>query len=251
LAFLTIDCYSHVLMTEMQVSAILPDETPAPWRTLYLLHGLSDDHTAWMRQTSIERYANERGLAVVMPSAHTSYYTDMALGLKYFTYIARELPRVMRQMLPGLSHDRRDNWAAGLSMGGYGALKCALRAPETFSMAASLSGGVDPARRTADDPARRPFWEDIFGPLGAIPGSSNDLFTAAQQLKDAPERPRLWMWCGTEDFLYPYNVALRDRLYALGYDLTYTESPGSHQWKYWDREIVRALDWFIAKREEM
>jgi putative tributyrin esterase len=218
------------------------------WKTLYLLHGMSDDHTIWQRRTSIERYAADKGIAVVMPTTHLGWYTDMYRGLKYFTFISDELPKVCRQMFPNLSPNREDTYAAGLSMGGYGALKCGLRAPEVFSRVASLSGGVDAVAITE---RQKPdgYWVDVLGPKEDMPGSFNDLFAAASELKDSPIRPDVYMWCGTEDFLYEHNVKMRDHLNALNYDLLYEESPGDHQWKYWDEKIQTVLDWLIPSKE--
>src|SRR5690349_9975630 len=111
-------------------------------RTLYLLHGHSDDHTAWQRYTSIERYAEGLNLAVVMPAVHLSFYNDMAHGGRYWQFISEEVPALVRDTFP-LSARREDNFVAGLSMGGYGAFKMALTHPGRFAAAASLSGAVD------------------------------------------------------------------------------------------------------------
>ena len=248
-------------MTEMQVDVILPEQTSrqigmtghdddGAWRTLYLLHGMSDDHTIWQRRTSIERYAAEKGIAVVMPTTHLGWYTDMYRGLKYFSWIAGELPGIMRQMFPRMSHRREDTWAAGLSMGGYGALKCALRAPEIFSRAASLSGGIDPSGNLTD-PEDGAYWRDVFGPPERFRGSFDDLFAAAGDMQSSPLRPPIYMWCGTEDFLYDQNLRFRDRLRALGYDLTWEESPGDHNWKYWDLKIRTVLNWLVPEKGEV
>jgi len=247
---------------EMQMDVILPQATKGQigmegredgkrWKTLYLLHGMSDDHTIWQRRTSIERYAADKGIAVVMPTTHLGWYTDMHVGFRYFTATAVELPKLCRQMFPNMSSRREDTYAAGLSMGGYGALKCGLLAPETFSRVASLSGGlidqafVEEADRTGKDS----LWRDIFGDLSKFDGSRNDLYTVAEELKDSPLRPDVYMWCGTEDFLYDLNVRMRDRLKKLNYRLTYEESPGDHQWKYWDEKIQTVLDWLVPGKE--
>lgn len=102
-------------------------------RTLYLLHGHSDDHTAWQRFTSIERYVEGLNLAVVMPAVHLSFYNDMTHGLKCWQFISEEVPALVRDMFP-LSSARKDNFAAGLSMGGYGAFKVALMQAGTILM---------------------------------------------------------------------------------------------------------------------
>ena len=247
MALLHVDFYSDVLGRAAQMDAILPEHSAdAHWRTLFLLHGMTDDHTTWQRRTSIERYAEERGMAVILPDAGLKGYCDTPPGEAYFRFISVELVQIARRMFPRLSHDRADTFVAGNSMGGYGAIKCALTHPETFSRAAALSGALDAAALPfLQEPLEeRAYWEDVFGPIDQIPGSENDLFAAAAALTQ--NRPELFMWCGTEDFLYSMNVRMRAHLEALGYNLTYRESPGDHSWKCWDRELPCALDWMLG-----
>lgn len=247
----------------VEMDVILPEEengaigiegkqVAGKWKTLYLLHGMSDDHTIWQRRTSIERYATEKGIAVVMPSTQLGWYTDMNIGPKWYTYIAEELPKICRSFFPGMSSRREDTFVAGLSMGGYGALKLGLRAGDTFGWAASLSGAVDVAEIARTNMlADGSYWRDIFGPAEGVPGSFNDLFAAAKELKESGKPlTKLYMWCGTEDFLIAPNRRMRDHLNALGYDLTYEESPGDHQWKYWDEKIQTVLNWLPLEKEE-
>ena len=230
--------FSNVLGMCVQADVILPERTVGQigmegtasdnYPTLYLLHGMSDDQTIWQRRTSIERYASEKGLAVVMPTTHLAWYTDTQYGMRYWTYISQELPEICRSFFKGMSTRREDTFAAGLSMGGYGAFKLGLRASETFSAVASLSGGLD---------------------VTGLGGSENDLFYLAEKLKESGKPlPKMYQWCGTEDFLYEDNLKMRDHLRKLGYDLTYEESPGDHQWKYWDEKIQTVINWLpIAK----
>ena len=262
MALCHVDFFSNVLGQCMQMDVILPERTQGQigmeghvdagkYPTLYLLHGMSDDHTIWQRRTSIERYASEHSLAVVMPGVSLSWCTDMYSSdtCRYFTYVSQELPRICRDFFPNMSPRREDTWVAGLSMGGYGALKCALRAPETFSRAASLSGAVDVAslcRQRALGSSQR-YWESVFGPAGQVAGSENDLFALAERVPE-PDRPALFMWCGEQDFLLPDNLRLRDHLARLGYDLTYSQSSGDHQWKYWDEQIQNVLQWIYRDR---
>ena len=253
MAILHIDFFSRALGRSAQMDAILPDArgtAEKPWKTLYLLHGMTDDYTAWQRWTSIERYAEEYGIAVIMPDTRLGWYTDTAAGERYFSFVSDELIRISRRMFPSLSHQKEDTFVAGLSMGGYGAMKCALKKPETFCKAASLSGALDIYGVTQLDPplGEKGYWEDIFGPIEAIRGSENDVFAAAEAL--TADRPELFMWCGTEDFLYTMNTAMRDHLMKLGYKLTYSESSGDHNWKYWDREIQNVLAWMLQGEEE-
>ena len=254
MALLHCDFYAHTLGLSTSITVILPlwgevtlDSPPKnrkPYPVLWLLHGMSDDHTIWQRRTSIERYAEALGIAVVMPGVARSYYTDMASGLAYWTFVSEELPAVARALFP-LSAARADNFVAGLSMGGYGAFKLALRHPERFAAAASLSGALDInalAGRSTQDQLREKRW--IFGDLKRLPGSENDLLALAGKVAAGKgPRPRLYQWCGTEDFLYADNLAFRDRAFEAGLDLTYEEGPGDHQWVYWDQQIQRVLEW--------
>ena len=209
------------------------------YKVLYLLHGLSDDHTIWMRRTSIERYAAKYGICVVMPCAHRSYYTDMKYGLKYYTFIAKELTARVCEFF-NVSDRREDNFVAGLSMGGYGALKIALRESERFCKGAGLSSATDIASRGIN-----PVTVPIFGEDGAVP-EDDDLFKLAEKHRDDPNKPSLFMGVGTEDFLYNENLRFRDKLRELGYDLEYRESHGNHSWEFWDEYIQYVLEWMFS-----
>jgi S-formylglutathione hydrolase FrmB len=216
--------------------------------TLWLLHGLSDDHTIWQRRTSLERYVAPLGLAVVMPAAGRSFYTDMARGYRYWTFLSEELPAIARSFFP-LSDAREDNFAAGLSMGGYGAFKLALRCPGKFAAAASLSGGLDVASHCKAEGDWRRELENVFGDLSKVAGSENDLVYLARKVaRSGGPKPRLYQCCGTEDFLYADNLTFRDHALRLGLDLTYEEGPGEHEWGYWDKMIQRVLAWLPLKR---
>jgi putative tributyrin esterase len=247
--------FSETLGMRATMGVILPQRALAAtqgkrkpkYRTLYLLHGHSDDHTAWQRWTSIERYVEGMNLAVVMPAVHLSFYTDMVHGGKYWQFISEEVPAVARDTFP-LSAARADNFVAGLSMGGYGALKLALTYPERFAAAASLSGAVDIREvvKPSDDPnsdAWLASMRDVFGDLSKVPGSENDLFTLAKKVAKGKVKPKLYQCCGTEDFLYADNLRFRDFVGTLPLDLTYAEGPGEHNWAFWDSMIQKVLAW--------
>lgn len=261
MALIELTAYSHALEMEVDFFVILPEDAKAligmegkaakRCKTLYLLHGMSDDHSIWLRRTSIDRYASEKGLAVVMPAGDLSFYTDMAYGEKYWEFVARELPAICRSFFPMMSDRREDTFVAGLSMGGYGALKCGLRGYDTFSCAAGLSAAVDVVGAHKNGGRHAGLWHDI---LGDDPNELvfNDLFTAAEDYAKGSNLPplRLYAWCGREDFLYESNLRFKAHLEKLGLDFTYEEGPGNHSWQYWDDKIQRVLEWLPLGKEE-
>lgn len=251
-----INFFSETLGMRSTMNVILPqpimgDKNRPNYRSLYLLHGHSDDHTAWQRWTSIERYVEGLNMAVIMPNVHRSFYTDMVHGGRYWQFISEEVPDLARSLFP-LSADRTDNFVAGLSMGGYGAFKMALAHPERFAAAASLSGAVEMRYVVSEDgPDRDEEWlelmRNIFGPnLKTLADGPEDLRTLARQAAQAGQKPRLYQCCGTEDFLYQNNLSFRDFVRSLPLDLTYEEGPGEHTWAYWDKMIQAVLAWMVA-----
>lgn len=246
-------CFSHALNVEVAVNVIIPDKPKLQkdagaieegYKTLYLLHGLSDDHTIWMRRTSIERYAIERKIAVVMPAGNRSWYTDTAYGAKYFTFVSEELPKICRSYFKGMSDKREDNMVAGLSMGGYGAFKIGMTYPDRFFACASLSGAFDVLKLGKFRPEewRGNFGFDLVEPED-LQGSHSDLFDLTEKTsKSGVTLPKLYFWCGTDDFLLSKNRQYKDLLDSLGVEYTYEESEGDHSWKWWDKHIQSALD---------
>jgi putative tributyrin esterase len=247
---------SAVLKTQSNISVVIPTLTydeiaegakdPCPpsakFQTLYLLHGYSDDHSGWLRFTTVERYAVSKRLALIVPAVQNSAYTDMAHGPRYWTYVTEELPRMARALFP-LSDRREDNFVAGLSMGGYGAFKIALRHPDRFAAAASLSGVLDIVS-LLKDPDRVHFFDSVFADNDKVAGTADDLMHLAELASSARESiPRLYQACGTEDFLYESNVRFRDHAMTRGLDMTYEEEAGAHEWDFWDRHIRRVIDW--------
>lgn len=257
MAFLELHYYSKALKMNTTVNVILPEINKkkegagAPdgkYKTLYLLHGLSGNQSDWMRKTSIERYAAKYGIAVVMPAVGRTWYTDTAYGAGIFTFVTEELPTVCRSYFSGMSEAREDNYVAGLSMGGYGALKAALRCPDKFCGCASLSGSLDITRKNR--PVNMEEWQAIFdfqlkSPLELENGEHDLFYVARQNAAAGISFPKLYMWCGTEDALITVNRAYHDMLSELGVEHCYEESEGDHSWKWWDKHIQDALKYLF------
>jgi len=244
---------SHILDLSTGMNVILPEHPDAwnePPAVLYLLHGLSDDHTIWSRRTSIERYVADYPLVVVMPNVHKSFYCDMAHGSNYWKFAAEELPMLIKKWF-NVSTDWKKTFVAGLSMGGYGAMKLALGLPNQYAAAASLSGALDIAAHIEDefDESRTRTFDAIFDSLATIPGSENDLIAQLDKIEQIP-KTQFHLSCGTEDDLYPDSVSFRNKALAAGLDLTYEEFEGDHDWAFWDRQIQRVLEWLPIEKLE-
>lgn len=250
MAWVQCQFYSETLNLSTGINVFIPQHAAiqvsgsGKLPVLYLLHGLSADHTDWMRHSFIERYAENKGIVVVMPSVGRSYYTDMKYGSPYFTFLSEELPVIVRALFP-ISDRREDTFVAGMSMGGYGAFKLGLSFPERYAAAASLSGGLDIASRMSGPNNVQPHeLIAIFGDVAELKGSPNDLLYLLDKLKEYDgNKPMLYQCCGTEDFLYHDNQTFRQHAIDLGIEVTYEEGHGEHDWDYWDPKIQRMLDW--------
>jgi S-formylglutathione hydrolase FrmB len=251
MALLRCDFFAETLGLSTSMTVILPqqttrqiglagavsDEVPV----LYLLHGLTDDDTIWSRRTSIERYVAPLGLAVVMPQVHQSFYADEAHGMPFWTFLTQELPELVHGFFR-TSTRREDTFVAGLSMGGYGAMKWALREPERFAAAASLSGALGLSdQHGGDDPWFRAILDRAFGGV-PIEGSTNDVRHLVRTA-DPAALPPLYVACGTDDFLYGESLAFIADARGAGVDITTSISAGEHEWDYWDRTIQDVLAW--------
>lgn len=242
-AFLNCSFFSKALNISTNMNVILPEDAlDSGCPALYLLHGYTDDYTAWMRWTSIERYARKYRVAVIMPDVQKSFYNNFPgidSGYKYWTFVSEELIEISRRLFR-LSHKREDTFVAGLSMGGFGAFKCALNRPDIFSAAASFSGAIYIDSDLEDRRGTKEI-EMILGSWDKFKGSENDLLSVAEKTAKLTAKPRLYQYCGTEDFLYKGNVRFRDFIQNLDFDYTYEESPGGHEWKIWDREVEKFI----------
>lgn len=251
LARLEINYLSETIGMHQSLTVILPDDRsyvqpnaqPKLFPSLLLLHGLSSDHTAYTRFTSIERYANMHQLAVIMPNADHSFYTNMVYGHSYYDYIL-EVWDYVHQILP-LSKAREDNFIAGHSMGGYGTIKFALKAGERFAKAAPLSAAVDVktlAHYTFPD--FKP--KAIAGEVSEVVGTPFDPYYLVDEAVNKQKQiPEFLMMCGTEDFLYQSNVDFVYYLQQKGICCDFKDGIGQHDYAYWDKAIQTVIETFM------
>lgn len=231
--------FSRSLEMMTSVRILLPEraeKTPVP--VLYLLHGISDDSSCWLRRTCIDRFAEAVGMAVMMPEVQRSYYCNLEYGPAYFTYVSQELPELCRRMFR-VSDRREDTFIAGLSMGGYGALKTAMTYPEQYAAAASFSGAFDLAVWFE----RPEFYALSSGQLRP----QDDVFQLVEdRVREGRELPQIYMSCGESDTWLNSNRRLDAHLTKLGVPHTLETWPGGHSWAFWNTSIQKALNVFTG-----
>lgn len=222
------------------------------YKTLYLLGGMHGCQNDWVVNTRIRIWAEERNLAVVMPAGENAFYVDQEDShRRYGEFVGREIVEITRRMFP-LSDKREDTFIGGLSMGGFGALRTGLKYSDTFSAIISLSGALHVFEDEAGHGAKIQdeswaFGRSIFGPAETAMKSDNNPRVLLDDLqasgKGKESLPKIFMACGTDDFLLPGNRSFSKALKERGLDLTYIEAPGNHNWFFWDTYIKEALDW--------
>lgn len=244
MALLRLDHCPETVKVTLPLYVILPDPgrmdgvPVAQRKVLYLLHGLSEDASAWQRFSAIETLAMAYGLVVVMPSAGRSFYTDQPNGQRYFSYLTDELPQYLTDVF-GLAPHREDTFIAGNSMGGYGAFKAALLCPERYAAAASFSGvlSLEFLRTHPQDPRRAEF-ALLFGDLEHLAGGPHDPATWLQRAAKNPSAlPYLYIFVGRQEDLYPLSGLFHAACKSLGVRSEYHEEDGQHDWFLWNRQL--------------
>lgn len=265
MSYMRLSFYSNALQCNTDVSVIYPTvkgrgtdkRNGIPYRyckgvtyqTLWLFHGGGGDYSDWVRNTAIERYAEEAELIVVCPSAHNSAYVDMILGQDYFTYLTEELPAYIRFLFP-IAEGRENNFLAGLSMGGYGAYKWAMQHPETFACVGCFASPVDIVSETKAHHMDDLFMEVCYGSLDRLVDTKeNPLYLMKKHLEEGVSLPKMYMACGYEDFNYEFSCKTRDTIRAMGIDLTWDECHATHNFEFWDDQIEKFIHWLPLLRK--
>ncbi len=251
MALIQVNYSSQALFRIVPLNVILPvdrfdadtnrylNENNRKYKTLYLLHGLLGNFTDWVSRTRILEWAEEKNLAVVMPSGDNAFYFNSRTPWNdYGTFIGKELVEVTRRMFP-LSEKREDTFIAGVSMGGFGALRNGIVYSETFGYVAGLSSAIH-------------IFEDISEEANiglfdnkeeASKTNKNPWVAVEEMIAEKRSIPKFYMTCGTKDDLMPSNVAFRDYLKKKGIDVIWDEEDQGHDWDFWNGQIKKVLDW--------
>ena len=231
--------HSVSLGRDMHYLVLLPRDYSGTRRfpVLYLLHGLYGDYKNWDTRTHLEQIAAAYPWLIVTSDAGDSWYTNSATkpADRFEDYIAKDLISEIDRKYRTIP-ERRARAVAGLSMGGYGAIKLALKYPDLFAFAGSLSGAFN-APQNLDDlrPEFRAQLLEVFGKSGSATRTDNDVFLL---LRNSHDNPYFYVACGTGDFFLETNRALVARLSTLKIPYEYHETPGGHAWEYWDAQLT-------------
>lgn len=244
------DVKCRSLQRRTSISVILPadnihflngsqDIVPQPYRTLYLLHGLYGSDDIFLANTSIQKFAEDHGIAVVIPCGENSFYVDHEKAHAYYgEYVGQELLDITRNIFP-LSHRREDTFIAGFSMGGYGAIRNGLKYSQNFSKIGMISAALitdDIINYSEDSNVLRDnsFYESCFGDITKIKNSDKDPKYLIDNCGDIPE---IFMACGENDFLIEKNMDFYDFLKSRNIDADFIMAPGEHTWEFCDKYI--------------
>ena len=255
MALLQVNFVSSALKRTVPMTVILPvdkifgddrrDTAKPCFKTLYLLHGLLGNCTDWVMNTRIQQWAEAKNLAVIMPSGDNSFYVDqLTPNNDYGDFIGRELVEITRKMFP-LSHRREDTYIAGLSMGGFGAIRNGLVHAETFGYIAGLSSALHFFEAAPEMPAHSLMGEEqVFGDIAlARQTSKNPRIALAQLLERSGPLPKIYMACGLQDSLLDANRSFKTFLEEKGVPVFYEELDGNHNWDFWNDQIQKVLAW--------
>jgi S-formylglutathione hydrolase FrmB len=238
----------------------IPEHASEPFKVVYLLHGLHGDQETWLDNTQLAVYAKEYDAVFVMPEAPRSFYTNLKYGRKYFDYVSGELPEICKKVL-NISSKREDTAVMGCSMGGYGSLRLALSKPEQYGFCGAISTACLYFRHILDTLRKDPDpylktgaeAEETLTDLYAIYGDGleyredYDILELLKKFPAGAPKPKIYSTCGTEDDLRKDNLALRDEMKNIGFDFTYEEWKGAHEWYFFNEALKKTLEFWLGK----
>lgn len=245
MAFMHCNFYSFALGKDVGMDVVLPDgKALGDLKVLTLLHGYGENETKWIRASQIENMAQESSVAVFMPDGENGFYTDMEEGNQYWEFFSKELPIVKRNLFPGLSLRREDNMIAGNEMGGYGALKLAVKCPEQFGCVGSFSGDLDLKISFAKSGLDR-ICEAVFGKKQIR--DEEDLFwLLSHKWKDSLKHTKVYVGYGYRDLSKDLNDRFSEFLSGKAGELKVSILNKNNRWELWNSLVSEFLAYHRA-----
>lgn len=245
--------FSDTLHMMVPAAVILPEGGEPPktgFKTVWALHGGNGDYTEWLYDSCVARYAQEMGMAVVLPTVYNSFGMNMAHGAAYADFLQDEIMGKIRGLFPALSHRREDTFAAGVSMGGFAAFRWAVNRPEQFDAAGAFAGAIymeDIFRKYLEGTQPGgPDFINSFGNLERLIRTENDVFyMTAKNIREGKKNPRMYLLCGRDDFGFEQNKAAFRLLKEAGEDPVFHEVEGAHSFGCWDPYIIEMFTFFM------
>lgn len=256
--------FSNILEMETGITIVGPNkfEVGKSYQVVYLLHGLCGKNGDWAEYTMLPTFANDYNVLFIMPEVARSFYTDMRYGQQFFSYVTDELPDICKSVF-NISAKLEDTAVIGASMGGYGALKCALSKPKMYGYCGAFSSpclflkeGLEQQRREGDtNEFRVRYGERIINDFQAIFGEElvwkphNEILELAKKINKENIKPKIYVACGTEDYFYSDNRRFCKEIEKLDFDFTYEEWAGIHDWYFFNEALKKALIFCFGKPE--
>jgi S-formylglutathione hydrolase FrmB len=253
------DFFSSALRTTTNIQVLIPDnfKEEGPYKIVYLLHGLHGNQGAWFDNTMLPYYAKDYNAVFVCPEAGRSFYADLKYGQSFFAYVGGELPQVCKKVF-NISAKREDTAVMGCSMGGYGVLKLALTYPERYGFCGAIAPAClfikgileglrkEPGAMVEGREDLKAVLTDLYAVYGGdlAPREENDIIDLLKKFPACGEKPKIYAVCGTEDDLRTENLLFREEMRKAGFDYTYEEWPGGHEWYFFNEALKKALQFW-------
>ena len=232
--------HTSALQRNTPYRVILPRSIPSGSKlpVVYLLHGGNGSFHDWSNNTDVARFA-ERGLILVMPDGDESWYTNSAERPqdRYEDYVTQDLVIDVESRFPA-ARGRANRAIMGISMGGFGAVKLALRHPDLYVFAGGLSSALDAPGRPFSIARIRQYrhYRSIFGPVDSASRRDNDPFVLAR-LVDPVKMPYFFLTCGDKEGLLATNRSFAQILGQRHFPYEFHIVPGGHEWKQWNARL--------------
>lgn len=259
MAYGNFDFFSDCLKRIVSFRIILPNEEieeGEKLKVLYLLHGYNGINSDWMLNCNLAELSSKYKLCIVLPIGENSFYLDgEATGRKYASFVGAELPDYISRTFP-VCYNKENTFIGGFSMGGFGAIHTVFAYPERFGAAFALSSAliVNEVKEMkpgyGNEIANYEYYRLNFGEPSLLKNSENNPeYQVSELIRTGQKLPKLYMACGTEDFLLEKNREFAEYLKNCGVEFTYKEGKGEHNFDFWGKYLIDAVAWLMKEEE--